>query len=225
MRRMRALLVSADPASAVAVRASASQAGVFLDVASGLPQAAELARGCDYHVIVADTWGAGDRILVTRALRQRFPRVRILVLDYRGEAAERAQTLDAGADETVDKPVSVSELAARLRSIARRGLEPPASSDTLRCGDLVIDLRRHEVSRAGRVLHPTAHEYELLRFLAARPGQVVSREEIGARVIEPNFAVSSNAVDVLVCHLREKLGKPDIIETVRGYGYALKPLP
>jgi two-component system, OmpR family, response regulator len=221
---MRVLLVSADPASAVAVRESASQAGVFLDVAFGLPQAAELARGCDYHVILADS-GAGDRILVTRALRQRFPRVRILVLDDRGAAAERAQTLDAGADETVDKPVAVSELAARLRSIARRGLEPPASSDTLRCGDLVIDLRRHEVSRAGHVLHPTAHEYELLRFLAARPGQVVSREEIGARVIEPNFAVSSNAVDVLVCHLREKLGKPDIIETVRGYGYALKPLP
>jgi len=222
---MRVLLVSADPECTAAVRESAVRAGVPLDVASGLPQAAALAGGSDYHVILSDAGPAGDRTLFTRALRQKFPHVRILVLDDRGGAADRASTLDAGADETVDKPVAVTELAARLRAIARRGLEPPASSDTLRCGDLVIDLRRHLVSRAGRVLHPTAHEYELLRFLASRPGQVVSREEIGARVIEPNFAVSSNAVDVLVCHLREKLGEPGIIETVRGYGYALKAPP
>jgi two-component system copper resistance phosphate regulon response regulator CusR len=207
------------------VREGASESGGVLDVAPDLPRAADLARVRDYHAILADTERAHDRVTVTQALRQRFPRVRILVLDGWRSAADRAQTLDAGADETVDKPVVVPELAARLRAMARRGLEPPASSETLRCGDLVVDLRRHEVSRAGRLLHPTAHEYELIRFLAARPGQVISREEIGARVIEPNFAVSSNAVDVLMCHVRAKLGKPDLIETVRGYGYALRTSP
>jgi two-component system OmpR family response regulator len=219
---MWALLISGDPACQRAVRDAASVAGFPLDVAPDLPDAAELAAGRDYNVILADTGGRRDRLLVTQALRRRFPRTRLLVLDGWRGADERAQVLDAGADETVDQPVVVPELAARLRAMARRGQAPPASTAVLRCGDLVVDLGRHEVRRGDRLLHPTAHEYELLRFLASHPGQVVSREEIGTRVIEPEFAVSSNAVDVLVCHLRAKLGEPDLIQTVRGYGYALK---
>jgi two-component system, OmpR family, response regulator len=220
---MRVLLVSADRACERAVRDASVQARVHVDVAAGLPHAAELAAGSDYHALLADTEGRPDRGMVAQALRQRFQRIRILVLDAWGMASERARTLDAGADETIDKPVVVAELAARLRAMARRGHDPVASSERLVCGDLVVDLRRHEVSRAGHLLHPTAHEYELIRFLVAHPGRVVSREEIGARVIEPNFAVSSNTVDVLMCHLRAKLGKPDLIETVRGYGYTLTP--
>jgi two-component system OmpR family response regulator len=218
---MRVLLVSADSDCASAVRESAEEAGVVLDLAQGLPEAADLAGGSDYHAIVVDAGGAPDR--ATQALRRRFPRIRILVADAWRSATDRARALDAGADETVDKPIVAAELAARLRAMLRRGLGPAPSSDTLVCGDLVVDLRLHEVRRGGQLLHPTAHEYELIRFLAAHPGRVVSREEIGARVIEPNFVVSSNAVDVLMCHVRAKLGEPDLIQTVRGYGYALAP--
>jgi two-component system phosphate regulon response regulator PhoB len=165
-------------------------------------------------------------IEVCRRLRQR-PETRnapIIMLTARGEENDRIRGLDTGADDYVVKPVSMSELAARVRAVLRR-LRPGLAEDELRCGDITIDRVGHRVRRNGREVHLGPTEFRLLDYLMRHAGRVLSREQLLDAVWGSDVYVEARTVDVHIGRLRKALNLPDTLDpirTVRAAGYALE---
>ena len=147
----------------------------------------------------------------------------ILMLTARGEEADRVLGLDLGADDYVTKPFSVRELLARVRAILRRAHPPPPLPEELRFDDVEVDFRSYEAARAGKTVEMTRKEFNVLRLLAARTGEVVSRDELLDEVWGLNSYPNTRTVDNHIASLRAKLerdpGEPQHIKTVHGVGY------
>lgn len=164
-------------------------------------------------------------IEVCRRLRQK-PETRnvpIIMMTARGEESDRIRGLDTGADDYVVKPISMSELAARVRAVLRR-LRPGLAEDEVRIGDIVIDRVGHRVKRAGKEVHLGPTEFRLLDYLMRHPGRVLSREQLLDAVWGSDVYVEARTVDVHIGRLRKLLNlgrEQDPIRTVRGAGYAL----
>jgi DNA-binding response OmpR family regulator len=149
----------------------------------------------------------------------------ILMLTARSEETDRVLGLDLGADDYVAKPFSVRELMARVRAILRRSHPPTALPDELRFDDVVVDFRRYEAHKAGRALEMTRKEFGVLRVLAARPGEVVTRDELLNEVWGYENYPTTRTVDNHIASLRAKLeadpAEPRRLLTVHGVGYKL----
>jgi two-component system response regulator MprA len=159
-----------------------------------------------------------DGLAMCRRLREKGLSLPILLLTARDAVADRVAGLDAGADDYLVKPFAVSELLARVRALLRRGHEP---EETLASGDIVLDVRSRVARRAGRDLELSAREADLLELLLRSPRRVVPRELALDRVWGGPAAASLNVVDRYISYLRQKLGEPPVIETVRGVGFVL----
>lgn len=172
-------------------------------------------------VVVLDVMMPGlDGFAVCSRLRA-DSEVPILMLTARDEVSDRVRGLELGADDYLVKPFALAELVARIRALLRRG----GSAEVLRYGDLVVDLRTREVTRAGQVLTLTAKEFELLGLFLRHPRQVLSRDQIMEQVWGYDFAGESNVLEVYVGYLRQKTerdGRPRLLHTVRGVGYVLR---
>ena len=153
--------------------------------------------------------------------------VPIIMLTARSDEPDRVNGLESGADDYVSKPFSPRELTLRVDRVLRRaGGAVPRLPELLTDDDLVLDHRRHEVTRAGERLALTGREYDLLRFLLASPGQVFTRAELLDRVW--GWAVGDDStVTVHVRRLREKIEpdpqEPSRLVTVWGVGYRWEP--
>lgn len=164
-------------------------------------------------------------IEVCRRLR-RTPQTRsipIIMLTARGEEGDRVRGLNAGADDYVTKPFSPSELLARVRAVMRRA-RPAADAETLRCGDIVMDIAAHKVKRGDRDVHLGPTEFRLLRHFLEHQGRVFSREQLLDSVWGADVYVEPRTVDVHIRRLRKALNEDaegDPIRTVRSAGYAL----
>ena len=162
-----------------------------------------------------------------RKVREEGLTTPILMLTARGEEVDRVLGLDLGADDYVTKPFSVPELLARIRAILRRmqrsKIEPLPNE--LRFGKVVIDFKRFEARRAGKVLNMSRKEYGILRLLAARVGEVVTRDELLDEVWGYEQYPTTRTVDNHIALLRSKLeedpSKPRHLLTVHGVGYKL----
>ena len=147
----------------------------------------------------------------------------IAMLTARGEEADRVLGLDLGADDYITKPFSVRELLARVRAILRRAHPVSQVPPELRFDDVVVDFERYETRRGARVVEMTRKEFGLLRVLAARAGQVVSRDELLHAVWGHENYPSTRTVDNHVASLRAKLesnpAEPRYLLTVHGVGY------
>ena len=144
----------------------------------------------------------------------------VVMLTARDEEIDRVTGLELGADDYVTKPFSPRELAARIRAVLRR-VEPEVDADRLAAGDVVLDRRSRTAIVDGVDVELTAREFELVWHLAERPGVVVTRERILDRVWGLAFPGGTRTVDVHVGQVRRKLGRPELIRTVRGTGYKL----
>jgi DNA-binding response OmpR family regulator len=179
-----------------------------------------------FDVVVLDLGLPGTTGLdVLRALRRRATHLPILIMTARDTVGDRVAGLDAGADDYVVKPFAFAELAARVRAL-ERGSGPEMLQ--LAIGDLSVDLVTRRVERAGVVLELTRQEFMLLQYLAQHAGDVVSRETLARDVWdEPGRTPSlDNVIDVHIARLRKKVhggGLPDLIHTVRGVGFVLRP--
>jgi two-component system, OmpR family, alkaline phosphatase synthesis response regulator PhoP len=143
----------------------------------------------------------------------------IVMLTARDEEPDRVVGLELGADDYVTKPFSLRELSARIRAVLRRTEEPAAETEVLTLGDVVVDRESVEVTVDGNPVELTAKEFNLLAYLGERAGKVVSRETLLDRVWGMTYAGGTRTVDVHVAQVRRKLGRPELIRTVRGAGY------
>jgi DNA-binding response OmpR family regulator len=158
-----------------------------------------------------------------RKLRARGVQTPILMLTARSEEADRVTGLDVGADDYVTKPFSVRELLARVRALLRRAQPQADLPDELSFGDVEVDFRRYEARRKGKAIEMTRKEFAILRLLAGRAGQVVTRDELLNEVWGYEAYPVSRTVDNHVAGLRAKLesdpARPSHIRTVHGVGY------
>jgi DNA-binding response OmpR family regulator len=162
-----------------------------------------------------------DGFALCRAIRA-CSRLPVVMLTARDEEVDRVTGLELGADDYVTKPFSPRELVARVHAVLRRA-EPETDDDVLVAGDVTLDRRSRSVTVAGVDVELTAREFDLLWHLAERPGVVVGRERLLERVWGLSFPGGTRTVDVHVAQLRRKLGRPDLIRTVRRAGYKLVP--
>ena len=164
-----------------------------------------------------------DGLEVSRRLRRSGSRLPILMLTARTQVEDRVEGLDAGADDYLTKPFALEELLARVRALLRRTND--GSGETLRFADLVLDPGTREVTRGGERIELTRTEFSLLELFMLNPRQVLTRSLIFERVWGYDFGFASNSLDVYIGYLRRKTetgGRPRLIHTVRGVGYALR---
>lgn len=166
-----------------------------------------------------------DGMSVCAELRRTGQKLPILMVTARGQLQDKVKGLDVGADDYLIKPFSVEELLARIRALLRRFENRTQAVSVLKLGDNVIDLQRQTAIRKGRPLELTAKEFAILRLLAEREGEPVTREQFLDQVWSYTSFPTTRTVDNHIATLREKLGenpaKPDWILTVHGVGYRL----
>jgi two-component system response regulator MprA len=215
---MEVLVIEDDDAISDLLRRGLTYEGYKVSVAPDGMTGLRMARDTPPDLVVLDLMLPGlDGLEVCRRLRAADD-VPILVLTARGTVSDRIAGLDSGADDYMVKPFSIDELLARVRALLRR--KQTAEEPELRFGDIVMDTRSHEVRRGDRIVELTAKQYDLLEFFMRHPRQVLSAETIYERVWGSTY--DSNVVQVFIRNLRQRLGEPDLIHTIRGAGYVLK---
>lgn len=155
---------------------------------------------------------------VLRRLRERDDATPTIIITARDALSDRVAGLDGGADDYLVKPFALDELEARMRAVARR--HAGTHNPLLQCGELSLDPASHEVRYRGQLVTLSAREYQILHALIRRPGAIISRTGFEGRLYGWRDEVDSNAVEVHIHRLRQKLD-PRLIRTVRGLGYQL----
>jgi len=189
----------------------------------------EMFRGMPPEAVVLDLMlpGASGRD-VCRAMKQSSPDIPVVILSAISEVADKVLLLELGADDYVTKPFSPRELLARVQAAIRRS-KRVRSSTAVGFGQVQVDFARMQVSRDGRRVTLTAHEFKLLRFFLENPERVLTREELLNEVWGYNFYPSTRTVDNHMLKLRQKLesdpANPVHFCTVHGAGYRFLQVP
>ena len=225
MTPMKILVVDDEPAVRESLRRALSLEGYEVELAGDGAEALELLRnGNPIDAMVLDvSMPRLDGLETCRRLRHEGSSLPVLMLTARDEVSDRVAGLDAGADDYVVKPFALEELLARLRALLRR--LGPQEGDVLRFADLELDPATRLVRRAGDPIELTRTEFSLLELFMLNPRQVLTRSVIFERVWGYDFGFGSNSLYVYIGYLRRKTeqrGKPRLIHTIRGVGYALR---
>ncbi|WP_437879657.1 response regulator [Pseudomonas sp. LRF_L74] len=219
---MRILLVEDHPQLADSVAQVFKAAGWTVDVLhDGV--AADLALASeDYALAVLDVGLPRlDGFEVLAKLRARGKTLPVLMLTARGEVKDRVHGLNLGADDYLAKPFELSELEARVRALLRRSVL--GGEQQQHCGPLLYDLGTRRFSLDDEVLTLTSREQAVLESLIARPGRVMSKEQLAAQVFGLDQEASPDAIEIYIHRLRKKLeGSTVRIVTFRGLGYLLE---
>jgi DNA-binding response OmpR family regulator len=221
---MRILVVEDDKPVASFVKEGLESEQYAVDLAWDGEDAESLVGEANFDLVILDLMLPkidGWEVLIH--IRTQKPSLPILILSGRTEVEDRVKGLDHGADDYLAKPFSFSELAARVRALLRRSLNP--AGGVLRIEDLELDRAERVVRRAGRRIDLTPHEFALLEYLMRNAGRCVTR----AMIIEHvwNFSlhtITKNVVDVYINYLRNKVDQgfeSRLVHTVRGVGYQL----
>ena len=204
--------------------------GFRVSTAGHAEDARDKLRFLQPDALVLDVMMPGETgLALTESLRAEKTGVPILLLTARGAPEDRIAGFESGADDYLGKPFEPRELVLRLRAMLRRAVTPPPAVEMatgpLRLGPLEFDTERSELSGPDGVVHLTGGESALLAALAARPNEVLTREDIVAALDMDE--TGERAIDVQVTRLRRKIEadprEPRFLHTVRGRGYILKP--
>ena len=216
------LLVEDEPSVGELVRGYLTRDGYrVIWVRSGDEALVELERHPVRLVLLDIGLPGRDGFDVCRDIRSRS-QVPILMLTARDEEPDRIVGLEVGADDYVTKPFSPRELVARMKAVLRRS-EPQERRESLTLADVVLDRESRDVTVAGAPIELTTKEFDLLAFFMANSGIVVSRDRLLDRVWGVEYPGGTRTVDVHVAQLRRKLGRPQLIRTLRGAGYKAVP--
>jgi len=222
---MRVLVVEDEASIAAFVAGGLRQEGYAVDVADNGVDGLELAQSQPYDAAVVDVMLPRlDGLSLVAALRRADVSLPVLFLSARHSVDDRVRGLQAGGDDYLTKPFAFPELLARLQALTRRGhlsLEPTQ----LAIADLHLDRLTRRVERGGVPIELRPREFALLEFMMRHQGKVVSKTMIISHIWDYSFDTGTNAVDVLVYRLRDKIDRnfePKLLHTVRGVGYVLK---
>ena len=224
---MAILVVDDDRAVRDALRRALTMQGYDVDVAADGEEALLKIRSHPnaFDLLVLDVLMPRlDGLDLTRRLRADGNQLPILMLTARDEISDRVAGLEAGADDYLVKPFALEELVARVRALLRR-LGTDDEPTILSFADLELNTGTREVTRGDESLTLTRTEFSLLELFLRNPRQVLTRSVIFDRVWGYDFGYGSNSLDVYISYLRKKTeagGKPRLIHTVRGVGYALR---
>ncbi len=161
---------------------------------------------------------------VLRRIRKES-QIPIIMLTARDTVMDKVAGLNSGADDYITKPFAIEELLARIRAALRKQNAPAVTEEILTAGPLTLNVSRHQVLVGESEVELTRREFDLLRYLLANKGRVISRESLLDHVWGYDFVGETNAVDVYISFLRSKLDDPfhiKLIHTVRGVGYVIK---
>lgn len=198
--------------------------GFRVTAAADAVEARALMKSLTFDALVLDVMLPGESgFELAAALRQDSSEVPILMLTARGEAEDRIQGLEQGADDYLGKPFEPRELMLRLGALLRRTRAPRQTHRLVRMGGCVFDLERGELKRHGKPIRLTGSEAQLLKLFTAAPGRTFTRAALCAKL---NIALE-RSIDVQVTRLRRKIEEdpklPLYVQTVRGIGYVLVP--
>lgn len=229
-RQAHVLVVDDDARIRALLQRYLHRNGFWVTVARDAAHARRLLESLDFDLLVLDVMMPGESGLdLTAALRERLS-VPILLLTARGDAEDRIRGLEAGADDYLPKPFEPRELLLRITAILRRLPKPesrPQPPRMLHLGAIRYDAGRGEMWRGRELVRLTATEGMLMRILAARPNEAVSRAELIEDLGGGDGDVQERAVDVQITRLRRKIEEdpraPRYLQTVRGAGYMLVP--
>ena len=193
-------------------------------------EAVALARSEHFDAIVLDVMLPDlDGFAVIGKVRGEGIDTPVVFLSARDEVDDRLTGLRLGGDDYVTKPFNLDEVIARIEARLRRSgpAGPADDEDVLRVGDLELDERSHEVTRAGRQIELTAREFEVLLLFMRNPRAVLSKAQILDRVWDYDFGGNGNIVELYVSYLRKKIDAPfpdlpNLFHTKRGAGYILR---
>jgi two-component system, OmpR family, copper resistance phosphate regulon response regulator CusR len=220
----RVLVVEDQKRHLDSLRRGLEAEGYEVTIASTGEQGLAVATTEAIDAIVLDLMLPGrDGMGVLRELRSRGFAKPILILSARDAVEDRVQGLDEGANDYLVKPFAFAEFLARLRALLRRDLS--GRELVLRAGDVEMDLLGRRVTRSGVELELTGREYELLEYLLRHKNEVVTRDMIALDVWKEKTGAMTRIIDVYINALRKKvdrLGRPLLIQTVRGVGYVLR---
>jgi DNA-binding response OmpR family regulator len=221
---MRVLVAEDEKKVASFIRKALREAGHAVDGVHDGQSALDAATLTCFDAIVLDIMMPGrDGLSVLKSLRAQRIETPVLILTARGEVSERIEGLELGADDYMSKPFAMRELVARVNSMTRRA--SPERATSLKVGDLLMNVLRRDVSRAGKAVQLTVREFALLEFLMRAPGKVHSRTSLCEHVWEYHFDTGTNVVDVYIKRLRGKIDEGHevkLLQTERGVGYMLR---
>lgn len=228
MITMHILLVEDDSNAAAYLRKGLVESGYSVDHADNGDDGLHMAITADYDVLVVDRMLPGrDGLSIIAMLRAGGDTTPVLVLSALGEVDDRVAGLKAGGDDYMVKPYAFSELLARLEALVRRA-QPQVEQSRLEVADLALDLKTHQVTRAGKRIRLQPREYRLLEFLLRHRDQVVTRTMLLEQVWDYSFDPQTNVIDVHISRLRNKIDRDfdkHLLHTVRGAGYKLSENP
>lgn len=219
---MKILVVEDEAKIATSLQRGLRAEGYVVDIAEDGDAAETLAGVSVYDLVLLD-WmipGKYDGPALIKLWHDKKQFMPILMLSARGTIGDRVQGLDTGADDYLPKPFSFDELLARIRALLRRPTGGAGTDYTI--GDVTLNSISKTVTKAGKPIHLTAKEFRLLEYLAARRGEVLSKDQLLDHVWADDARVQHNTVETFVANLRKKIDKPggeNIVKTVRGFGY------
>jgi DNA-binding response OmpR family regulator len=221
---MRILIAEDDPRLGPSLKKGLEESHYAVDLVTDGEEALSVSLAVPYNLIILDILlPQMDGFEVCKQLRNQKRMTPILFLSALSGLDHRVSGLDIGGDDYLTKPFAFRELEARVRALLRR--EGPSKTSTLSFLDITLDTLSHEVRRGEREIILTSKEYVLLELLMRHPGQVLSRGMITEHMWNVDADHLSNVIDVYIRYLRRKLcegGEPDVIHTIRGFGYQLK---
>jgi DNA-binding response OmpR family regulator len=214
---MRLLLVEDDPMIGASIQHGLRQDGFTVDWVQDGGEV-ELALHTTMYALVLLDLGLPHRdgLEILAAIRRSRNPIPVVILTARDAVADRVRGLDGGADDYLVKPFDLDELAARLRAVLRR--QNGRADPVIRHGNLTLNPATHEVTWHSAAVTLSGREFAVLQALLERPGAVLSRAQLEEHLYGWEDEVASNAVEVHISHLRQKLA-PEVIRTVRGVGY------
>ncbi len=224
MMAARILIVDDEPSIVLAVRDEMVFEGFEVDSAADGPTGLRNALQLRPDVLLLDLMLPGmNGFEICRQLRADLPDLWIIVLTARGREVDRVTGFEAGADDYLVKPFSLRELVARVKVGLRRRKAPSGVVHTF--GGIVIDPRARSVTKSGVVVALTRREFDILEFLARRPGEVIPRDEFCNRLWGEEVYITERVIDTHIASLRRKIendpANPRHILSVRGVGYKL----
>jgi two-component system OmpR family response regulator len=221
---MRILVVEDEHRIAQAVKEGLEQESYAVDVAYDGEEGYSSARYDEYDLIILDVMMPGmDGYAVCRRLRDEKVHTPILMLTAKDQDKDVVHGLDTGADDYLAKPFSFEILLARIRALLRRPHD--TASTALEVDDLSLDPNSHNVTRGGKPIKLSAKEYAILEYMLRNKGKILSKNNIMTHVWDFDADILPNNVEVFIAYLRSKIDKPfagpDLIQTVRGFGYKI----